>query len=119
MAYDKNTWKSGDVVTSAKLNNIENGIANCNGLITGTYDEGTGAVTLSVSYNDVLAMINTGIFPFIVQEQPDNEEDFKYIMMIEVYGVDSGDYFVSTPSTTFKAKSADELLVFVDDSGEG
>ena len=27
MAYDKNTWQSGDVVTSAKLNNIENGIA--------------------------------------------------------------------------------------------
>lgn len=27
MAYEKNTWASGDVVTSAKLNNIENGIA--------------------------------------------------------------------------------------------
>ena len=27
MAYTPNTWKSGDVVTSAKLNNIENGIA--------------------------------------------------------------------------------------------
>ena len=27
MAYQKNTWASGDVVTSAKLNNIENGIA--------------------------------------------------------------------------------------------
>lgn len=28
MAYTKNTWSTGDVVTSAKLNNIENGIAN-------------------------------------------------------------------------------------------
>lgn len=28
MAYNKTTWQSGDVVTSAKLNNIESGIAN-------------------------------------------------------------------------------------------
>lgn len=28
MSYTPNTWKSGDVVTSAKLNNIEQGIAN-------------------------------------------------------------------------------------------
>lgn len=27
MAYEKQTWKSGDVVTSAKLNHIEDGIA--------------------------------------------------------------------------------------------
>ena len=26
MAYEKNTWASGDVVTSAKLNHMENGI---------------------------------------------------------------------------------------------
>lgn len=31
MAYEKQTWQSGDVVTSAKLNNMEDGIddANC------------------------------------------------------------------------------------------
>lgn len=28
MSYTPNTWKSGDVVTSAKLNNIESGIVN-------------------------------------------------------------------------------------------
>ena len=27
MAYEKQNWKTGDVVTSAKLNNMENGIA--------------------------------------------------------------------------------------------
>ena len=107
MAYDKNTWKSGDVVTSAKLNNIENGIANCNGLITGTYDEGTGAVTLSVSYNDVLAMINTGIFPFIV-------DTGNIISLIKSYGIDSDRYYVETETFTFYATSADELLVYDD-----
>ena len=33
MAYEKTTWQSGDVVTSEKLNNIENGIANREPLI--------------------------------------------------------------------------------------
>jgi len=28
MAYTKNTWTTGDIVTSAKLNNMENGIDN-------------------------------------------------------------------------------------------
>ena len=31
MAYEPTTWKSGDVVTSAKLNKIEQGIANAGG----------------------------------------------------------------------------------------
>lgn len=35
MAYTKNTWASGDVVTSAKLNNIENGIASGGVLVVG------------------------------------------------------------------------------------
>ena len=30
MAYEKNTWKTGDIVTSAKLNHIEEGIENTN-----------------------------------------------------------------------------------------
>lgn len=43
MAYEPTVWKSGDVVTSAKLNNIEQGIANAGSdsllLVTLTYDE--------------------------------------------------------------------------------
>ena len=31
MAYTKNTWQSGDVITAEKLNNIENGINNATG----------------------------------------------------------------------------------------
>lgn len=28
MSYEKNTWKTGDVITSTKLNHMEDGIAN-------------------------------------------------------------------------------------------
>ena len=34
MAYEKNTWATGDVVTSAKLNHMEDGIADSGGIAT-------------------------------------------------------------------------------------
>lgn len=43
MAYEPTVWKSGDVVTSAKLNNMEQGIANAGAMIVhdnnGTLDK--------------------------------------------------------------------------------
>lgn len=33
MAYEKTTWSSGDIVSSAGLNNIENGVANAHVLL--------------------------------------------------------------------------------------
>lgn len=55
MSYTPNTWKSGDVVTSAKLNNIEQGIANATLLVTAT--QGNSGFTCdtkaSVMYNAI------------------------------------------------------------------
>lgn len=33
MSYEKNTWKTGDVITSTKLNHMEDGIANAGGIL--------------------------------------------------------------------------------------
>jgi len=33
MSYEKNTWKTGDVITSVKLNRMEDGIANAGGIL--------------------------------------------------------------------------------------
>lgn len=110
MAYDKNTWKSGDVVTSAKLNNIENGIANCNGAITAT--KADSRITLSASYNDVISMISTGIVPFTVIE----DEGIEVILVCAYYWVEDDTYDVSFSEIykssfyDFVASSADELL---------
>jgi hypothetical protein len=53
MNYTKNTWKSGDTVTSAKLNNMEEGIAAASG--------GGGAlvVNLSIDGDDKFVMDKT------------------------------------------------------------
>ena len=55
--YVRTQWKSGDTVTSEKLNNMENGIAAAGGdlpfvSVTGTYSE--GALYLDITPNDIL-----------------------------------------------------------------
>lgn len=59
MAYNKTTWKSGDIVTSEKLNKMENGIADvCNGLpfpfIATTSTLIGSQRTLTITPNDIL-----------------------------------------------------------------
>lgn len=68
MAYTPTEWKKGDKVTSAKLNKIEQGISATSGLITATFDEQTGVVTLDKSYNDIEAMFSNGVTPIFVME---------------------------------------------------
>lgn len=104
MAYEKNTWQSGDVVTSAKLNNIENGIANCNGAISVTVEGST--ITLSASYNDILNMISAGVVPFIIFKNADGNNLFA----LNLYDSSEGDYYTSFNNHDFTATSADELL---------
>jgi len=38
MSYEPTVWKKGDIVTSEKLNKIENGIANCGNIMVVNYD---------------------------------------------------------------------------------
>lgn len=113
MAYDKNTWQSGDVVTSAKLNNIENGIANTNGKITATESE--EAVTLSASYNDVVAMLGNGVIPFFFM----GDETSAAIISAVAFGESEGTYMIrfyeggSGVDLMFSASSATAQLVCV------
>lgn len=43
MAYSKTTWANGDVITAAKLNNMENGIAGAASVLALTMDGDTFA----------------------------------------------------------------------------
>lgn len=53
MAYEKNIWNTGDVITSVKLNHMEDGIANAN-------TNAGGIPMLSITYAELLAMRNAG-----------------------------------------------------------
>ena len=69
MSYTPNTWANGDVITSAKLNNMEQGIANAGGgggvLIAnmdgdGKLDVKAGALFAAVQAGVVLVKIVSG-----------------------------------------------------------
>ena len=67
MSYEPTTWKSGDTVTSAKLNKIEQGIANAGGggAFVVSADIGTG--TLDKTWQEVIdASLTTTVILVIV-----------------------------------------------------
>ena len=62
MSYEKQTWQSGDTVTSAKLNHMEDGIASAGGgglLVTATKDE-NDVVTLDRKWSEIAAVFCAG-----------------------------------------------------------
>lgn len=63
MSYEKNTWAEGDVVTSEKLNHIEDGVANAGG--GGSSDFSTAEVTIENNTSDELGCI----LPLITEKQ--------------------------------------------------
>lgn len=61
MSYIPTEWKSGDTVTSAKLNKIENGFSTVAPFIIEAIDEdGSLSLTASTTYNDVMTALNQG-----------------------------------------------------------
>lgn len=103
MSYTPNTWKSGDVVTSAKLNNIEQGIANTALLVT--TDENTGACNTkaSVMYNAMangqLVIIKIeGLGAFTVMAA-DVREGYTF----EIHDIDSYIHFVAATGDDYPA----------------
>lgn len=61
MAYEKNTWANGDVITANKLNNIENGINSSCMFIQMSFDETKQIYTSDVLFEDVVAAFMDGV----------------------------------------------------------
>lgn len=66
MAYEPTTWKSGDVVTSAKLNKLEQGVSSSVFIVTLLYDEETSTYSTDKPYADILAAYEAGANLFCV-----------------------------------------------------
>lgn len=62
MAYEKQTWQTGDVITQEKLNHMEDGIAGAGGGGGVQYVDVTESspLTLSKTYAEIRAMIENG-----------------------------------------------------------
>ena len=59
MSYEKQTWQTGDVVTSAKLNHMEDGIAAGGGDVFVVHYDG-GTVTADKTFSEIYAAVNGG-----------------------------------------------------------
>ena len=76
MAYVRQAWKTGDIITAEKLNNIEDGIVtNKNFIIKSTISYDDGTVALDKTFEEiVVAVRNNGLVPIITLEVPDGSQ---------------------------------------------
>lgn len=80
MAYTPTEWQTGDIVTSAKLNKLENGVAGLYLPITFTVDmvDNTTTVTADKTYAEITAALLAGV-PLVAV--------YKYTFNGNIYGV--------------------------------
>lgn len=71
MSYIPTEWETGDIVTADKLNKIEAGIAQGNGIVPGVTDPGTDETTIGRSFDELTDMVVNGTLPFLVVESND------------------------------------------------
>ena len=70
MSYTPTTWTTGDTITASAMNKIENGIASAGGGGLVTVENGT----LDKNFNELKAMVESGIAPFIISVFDDSPE---------------------------------------------
>ena len=60
MSYTPTEWKTGDVITAEKLNNIENGVVNAKEVAVFEFTPNEGLVTTDCTPQDVASAYNSG-----------------------------------------------------------
>ena len=106
MAYEPTSWKAGDVVTSAKLNKMENGIAGAGPLIVHkTVDpQDETMVVLDKTWQE----IHDAEFALIIGEANGSEANGSIeISLITYISWEDGTYGISAGLNTLTCKTAD------------
>lgn len=82
MAYTPNTWATGDTITAAKLNNMENGIANAGSAVIVTDTGGT----LDKTFAEIYDLIHSGTPCYIkrLEDEAQSDLDSTYAYNIQL-----------------------------------
>ena len=101
MAYSRHEWETGDVVSVARLNNIEDGVEASSRLefvsiINNSY--------LNKTYNEIVEMLESGTLPILRY----TSDAVRYHAFSELYN--DGSYTVCFSSNIFFADGPDGLL---------
>lgn len=89
MAYTKNTWATGDVVTAAKLNHMEDGIAGAGsggsggGTLLITLTDNGGNPTVDKTFAEITAAIDDGIMPILIGSIGVGDKGYYYLNYYE------------------------------------
>ena len=112
MSYTPTTWQTGDTITAAGLNKIEQGIANAGGggLVTINEDG-----ELDKNFNELIAMAEAGIIPCFIQEEESNTTNYYFYKLAWLY-IDNGTY-VAIFSTTVSSEITE--FAFIASSATG
>ena len=108
MSYTPTSWSTGDTITAAAMNKIENGIANAGGGVSGLCTV-TGD-TLDKTYNDLLGMLNNGVIPYLIK-MPDANTYSIYVLTVLMF---DGDYFAD-----WYCKDSDDTIGCSNASADG
>lgn len=122
MSYEPTNWKSGDVVTSAKLNKLEQGVAEAGGSGGGFLKVGfdTETLTLDKTWKQIFDALSAGYFVNVFTEQTESEQARQSQVYECLYG---DDYIVHAYTlsggnilfATFAVQSENGYPVFVKD----
>ena len=110
MSYTPTEWKSGDVITSAKLNKLEQGVAGAGGgggVVMLHPDTQTGQ--LDRTFAEIVELAQTGIVCFLI----DHDGTCEYYTMI-CSSVEHGEFNLCT--LTFMSGSANMQFACDDES---
>lgn len=103
MAYEKQTWTTGEVITAEKLNHMEDGIADAGGGGSAMFYVGTSdpdLTTLDKTFAEIKAAYNSGQLIALRHEQwGDNLTGYNMDYLSEITLVNEHDtgYFVRFP----------------------
>lgn len=107
MAYEKNTWETGDIVTSAKLNHMEDGIAGAGGtLVIGGFSYNNYGNILGTSdktWQEIDDALAAGVKCVVVFVISGGHEQ----LAVVVTRADEGEYSIEGDNFTAKTTSAD------------
>lgn len=112
MSYTPYTWQSGDTVTAARLNNIEQGVANAGGVLVVNAVISDDSVYLDKTYNEIKSAIIDGKLIGILRAF---EEDDYYFETIQSVSIDNSNYCVITAESIYKSESPDGVLTLFEE----
>lgn len=112
MSYTPTSWTTGDTITAAAMNKIENGIANAGG----TLIVGYAGDELDKTWNELKASMEAGVIPMIIDYFEDSPEYVYYYYTLQKLAYDGSLYIAQFSSVH---SGGNLILSFISSSATG